>query len=210
MKDKGFDVFISDIEKYINPKDILTIFDIGSRDGNESIYLSEQYPDAAVWAFEPAKESFNNTLRNTLRYPRIRANNIAFSNEKGFKDFYFTQGNVGASSLLKPNEVPWAADQTVKLESVLVDTLDSFCMEKNICPDIIWIDVQGNEANVFKGGINTLKKVKAIYTECGLIPYYEGHTLRQDILDILIPLGFELIREDRDWEKEANLTFVRK
>lgn len=45
-------------------------------------------------------------------------------------------------------------------ETVSTETLDSYCSRKAIKPDFLKIDVEGNELNVFKGGIETLKKNK--------------------------------------------------
>jgi len=69
-------------------------------------------------------------------------------------------------------------------------TLDTWCAQNNIQPDIIWMDAQGAELDILKGAEQTLASVKVILTEVGLIPYYHGHTLKADIDGYLASLGF--------------------
>ena len=40
--------------------------------------------------------------------------------------------------------------------------------------DLIWMDVQGAEADVFRGGRETLAKTRFIYTEYGETELYQG------------------------------------
>jgi hypothetical protein len=106
--------------------------------------------------------------------------------------------------------VPWTGDQRVLVEKVECMTLDRWAQINGVHPDVLWVDVQSQELPFFVGGRQTLKKVKAIYTEAGLVPYYEGHTMSKDIIKELESQGFYLLRDEKDWEKETNLTFVRK
>lgn len=204
----GFKPFLDKVYPYINSPKV--IFDIGARECNESICFAEAFPEAKIFSFEPNPNQKDACEINSSRYPQITFSPIALSDKNGEMDFYIANGNVGASSLLKPHFIPWASDQSVSVKKVKVETLDSFCNKNNVYPDVIWMDVQGNELNTLKGGANALSSVKAIYTEAGVKPYYDGHTLKPDIVKFLSELGFRLIDEKLDWEMEANLIFVRK
>jgi hypothetical protein len=79
--------------------------------------------------------------------------------------------------------------------------------------DIIWIDVQGAELNVFKGGENILKNTKVIFTEVGLKAYYEGHSLKKDIDNYLLNLGFKEISDSFElngFDYEANTIYIKE
>lgn len=205
----GFYPFLEKIKQYVNFDEVKAIFDIGSRDCGESLSFSKEFPNSKIVAFEPNIYQIPICEENIKGVTNIQLVNKALSDFEGQSEFHVTVGNVGASSLLKPHFVPWAADQNVEIIKVDVTTLDSWCEENNIWPDIIWMDVQGNELNTFKGAVKTLKNIKAIYCEAGVIPYYDGHTLKTDILNFLQENGFKLIEEKLDWEREANLILVK-
>jgi FkbM family methyltransferase len=52
-------------------------------------------------------------------------------------------------------------------EEVITERLDDYCARKNIVPDFLKIDVEGNELRVFKGGAHILGTYKpSIIFEC--------------------------------------------
>lgn len=65
--------------------------------------------------------------------------------------------------------------------TVTASTLDTWCDKHGIeAIDFIWMDVQGAEIDVFKGGINTLTKTRFIYSEYSNQELYKGQfNLRQ-------------------------------
>ena len=73
--------------------------------------------------------------------------------------------------------------------------------------------MQGAELLVFQGAKNILKNTKIIMTEVGLKPYYEGHTLKADIDNLLIDLGFKELDssfELNGFDFEANTVYIRR
>jgi FkbM family methyltransferase len=119
--------------------------------------------------------------------------NIAISDFIGKTNFYVTPENIGASSLLKPLG-GYAGTKYDKIE-VECTTINKFCEDYNIDKiDLMWIDLQGNELNAFKGANKYLDKITGICSEVGLIPYYENHTLYPEINKYLE--GFNLKREE--------------
>ncbi len=203
----GFTQFVEDIRRYVGePKCIL---DIGSRDGEEALEFQKVFPNAEIHAFEPSEEN-HKICKENLKDTCVGLWRLAVSDNNEFSTFFYTPGNIGASSLARPLNVPWTHDQRVIEEEIQNTTLDFWSMIHEVTPDVIWIDVQSQELRAFIGGRETLKNVKAIYTEAGLVPYYENHTMRDDIVKELVEVqGFTLIRDEKDWEKETNLTFVR-
>lgn len=187
------------------------IFDIGSRDCMESIEFSKRYPSSQIYAFEPNPFQEMECRNNIKPYLSISLDTTALSNYEGTNQFYITDGNIGASSLLEPMMVPWTSNQHVSMATVNVTTLDQWTEKNRIKSiDILWMDVQGNELNVLQGSTSILKKTKIISTEGGLKPYYKEHTLRNDIVDFLTKHGFLLVYENKEWEYESNFIFVNK
>lgn len=203
----GFVQFLGDIEEYIGKPNC--ILDIGARECNESRLMALKFPQAKIFAFEPAGQNFKDCLE-AVKGTEIEVFKLALSNYEGEAKFYYTPANVGASSLLFPTFVPWANSNEVQEETVVVKTLDNWVKACNVRPDVIHIDCQGAELSVFQGAIETLKNVKIILTEAGLIPYYVGHQLKDSIVSFLEKSGFEVIRDEIDWSHETNLTLINR
>jgi FkbM family methyltransferase len=210
-KNPGYDYLMDKISPYISFDDIKCVFDIGSRDAIESIYFENTFKNANIYAFEPNPMQAIVCKQNVLytKANRVSVLELALSNIEGKVDFYVTPGNIGASSMLRPQFVPWTANQTFLKINVTSTKLDSFCEREKVKPDIIWMDVQGNELNVLRGAEDSLQSVKVIYTEAGVIPYYEGHTLKTDIIKYLADFGFEVLDDKLDWTHEANVIFIK-
>ena len=74
------------------------------------------------------------------------------------------------------------------------------------------MDAQGSELLVLQGAKNILKNTRIIMTEVGLKPYYEGHTMKKDIDELLLSLGFKELEgsfELNGFDYEANTIYVR-
>lgn len=189
------------IDRYIAHPQI--IFDVGSRDLEESIFFKQKYPDASVFAFEANPE------QKDICSIKAANNNINFysaavSDQVGKHDFFAVQKdgpnpNIGASAMsffsqdqlnfwkdIDPDSKP----NTKKYEVDTI-TLDSFCEEKSISSiDILWMDVQGWEQQVLNGGTKMLKNIKMIYTELSFKQFYEKTSFYPDIVKFLSDYGF--------------------
>jgi hypothetical protein len=55
-----------------------------------------------------------------------------------------------------------------------------------------------------------MPSIQVIYTEAGVIPYYDGHTLKSDIIDYLKEFDFVVLDDKLDWSHEANVIFIKK
>jgi FkbM family methyltransferase len=196
-----------DFAKVYSGERIELCFDIGSRDCGESIALNNLL-DCDVVAFEPNPDQY--TVCKSFESSRIKVEPIALSNFVGKSTFFKTPGNIGAASLLKPLSVPHTFDNTIVEVEVTVDTLNNYCNRVNKYPNLIWMDVQGSELNVISNMDKPiLDNLIYICSEVGIIPYYEGHTLEDQIKSTLIKYGFSLIFEKLEWEKEKFCIFKK-
>ena len=211
-----------------NLGNIKQVLDIGSWHLRQSIEFADIFPEARVHAFEPVPDSYELCLRthaqlDPQRKSRIHIHNIALSNASGEIPFYAvdpstsSEPNVGASSMFKfidgLNGTPFGQDLNQKEIKVQSDTLDNWCANNKVVEvDIMWVDVQGAELLVFRGAENILSNTRIIMTEVGLKPYYEGHTLKEDIDKFLAELGFEELKssfEINGFDYEANTIYYR-
>lgn len=216
--------------KLINSVDLTNvtrILDIGSWHLLQSIEFASIFSDARIDAFEPVPNSFEICKANLNaivpeKRNRIAIHNLALSNVNGSIPFFeidieqSSHANVGASSMLKfidgLNGTPFNQNLIQKEIEVPSSTLDSWCVENGVEHiDIMWVDIQGAELLLFQGAEKILSKTRIIMTEAGLQPYYEGHTLKDDIDSYLFKLGFEEIKlafEINVTDYEANVVYI--
>lgn len=189
-------MLISNFLNFINSKgshEINCILDIGSRDLDQSIEFNSVYPNAKIYAFEPTPEQFEICKGKALNYSNIQVEQLAISDKIGYLDFYKTLGNIGASSLLEPIDVPFSSNQIVEKISVKSDTLKNWIESNKIdSVDVMWMDTQGVELAALMGMEKYLNTVKFIHCEASRDPYYKGHMLRKELETFLLDNGFEI------------------
>lgn len=195
-----------EIEQYCGTKNPI-IIDIGASDGIEIVDFLNLYPECLVYAIEADPGPFKRLQKRFAGDNRVKCFNIAIAENNGRVSFncssgFFTeeqkQKNIQhdySGSILAP-KLHLEMAPGVKFEKkidVNCMTLDTFIKSQNLnMPDFIWMDVQGAEYCVFKGGTETLKNVKTIYTEYGLVELYEGQKTLWFIADYLKQFGFKL------------------
>jgi FkbM family methyltransferase len=209
---------------------INTVLDIGSWHLKQSIEFAWVFPTANVYAFEPSPQNLEECLhwKSTVdeeMQSRIHLNTIALSDKNGPITFYDIDKeksigipNAGAASKYKLIEGRDGTffNQKWAQKEITVDamTMDHWAMTNGIkSVDAIWIDVQGGELDVFKGGSQTLKNVKIIFTEVGLEAYYEGQSLKPQIEEFLFKYGFEEVSgvfELNGFAYEGNTIYIKK
>jgi len=176
------------------------IFDIGSHIGSVALKYRDMFPLASIYCFEPFPQSFDKLLRNLEDNNCFSCHRTAVSDKKGTSVF-----NVNLSSATnslfatdKRGSLYWGENLLDTIAQVEVDTitLDSFLLEKGIPHiDILKLDVQGSEFDVFKGAAATLSRqgISLIYTELIICPTYEGQRKLHEHLAFLDSFGYELL-----------------
>jgi FkbM family methyltransferase len=189
------------------------ILDIGSRDLEQSIEFNSVYKNSIIYAFEPNPEQFSICLEKSKNYKNIKVEQLAISEENGKLNFFITHGNVGASSLLEPINVPFASTQDftkITVDSVRLDKWLENNQINNV--DIMWLDTQGVELSALKSMGNKIKNVKFIHCEASELPYYKGHLLKKELSNFLLDLDFDLkfINDNYHPFKEGDIIATNK
>lgn len=205
-----------------------TILDIGAMDGWESVNMAKVFTEAKVYAFEPSRTNCDRCVKTYMTQPasvrgRIALSSVALTESSGPIKFWAVDEdkaqqakgkvNWGMGSMLQlmdPDMWPWEHNAQMGVD-VRGYSMDDWCSEAGVpSVDAIWMDVQGGELHVLKGGINTLRNVQVIMTEAGVKPYYHGHTLKPDIDRFLDGLGFAELESARQQahEYEVNAIYV--
>ena len=178
--------------------DIKGVIHIGAHYGQEySAY--ERLGVKNMMFFEPVSANYEKLMETLPENKHVRAFNIALGSEKGVKDIYIETANKGMScSLLEPaghlKQYPNITFDSK--ETVSVDRLDDIEFDRGLY-NMINIDVQGYELEVFKGGAETLKSIDIIYTEVNFAEVYKNCCRVEDLDSFLRKFGFIRIYTNR-------------
>lgn len=144
-----------------------TVLDVGAHIGLFSMLSSELTGDTGtVFSFEPTPSTREALELNLKCYEQaVIVPNLAWDEnvELDFHDFgtQFSAFNTATSGRLSDEQKTIAKDTLIKVQAI---TLDDFCLEKEIRPDLIKIDAESSEIQVLKGMRSLMDKVRPVVT----------------------------------------------
>lgn len=173
------------------------ILDVGANIGQFGCEMRNLGFKGTIISFEPMLEAFQTLSKNASKDKNWFVYQSSLGERDGKTTINISKNSV-SSSLLKnvpqlTNSAPNAA--FFKTEKVDVKKLDSIfdslaISDKNI---YLKIDTQGYEEKVLEGAANSLKHIKGIQIEMGLIPSYEGTLSFDEMKSKLNDLGYRLV-----------------
>ena len=132
------------MKKLIKKEDV--IWDIGSNIGFYTLLFSKLAKKGKVISFEPASRTYEILLKqiSVNSADNIVPNNLALGDKKGSQELYYEDAALaqGTASFFERS-----GSQHEKVQVETIDTLN-----KTVLPDIIKLDVEGYEEQVFLGG----------------------------------------------------------
>ncbi|MCU7843668.1 MAG: FkbM family methyltransferase [Candidatus Thiodiazotropha sp. (ex Monitilora ramsayi)] len=140
------------------------IVDAGANIGLASIYFANKYPEAKIFSIEPEQSNFNALKKNTASYPNITVIHAALWHENrkinlvdpGLGNWGFMTQEEGKSGSLTSEEKHQVQAITVN------DILNDYDVNHI---DILKIDIEGAEREVFLDTSSWLEKVGMIIIE---------------------------------------------
>lgn len=178
------------------------IFEIGSHMGFDTERIRNIFPESNIYCFEPDSRNIKILeerkifdIAKIYKYAVTDKNGKSYLNlssgiiPKSTGNNYYDSNLWSASNSIRDpkdhlNNFPWCTFE--EKEEVETITLDSFCFENNIEKiDFIWMDVQGCEDLVFKGGERVLKNTQYIFTEYSNEELYEGQKNLRELIKML-------------------------
>lgn len=172
-----------------------TILDIGAHEGCIAQQLAQLYRPEFIGLVEPLPQMAA-LLRTKYFAPQQKVFDCAVGRVGG-KAILNVLASTPSSSLL---EVTSGSSRLFnrpmdKIDAIEVSvrTLDSIFRDCSIQEiDLLKVDVQGYEIEVFAGGMGTLRKTRLVVTEVSFFEHYKGQPLFKEIYDYLNGAGFEL------------------
>ena len=140
---------------------INTIFDVGGNDGSYSILLSEIFPKANIYCFEPVPGTYKNAEESLKDVKNVSLQKFGLYKENCTLDIYndLQNPNDQISTVYPEGLVDFYTASELQKLQIEVKTLDSFCSEQKINTiDFLKIDVEGAELNVLEGAKDMLSK----------------------------------------------------
>ncbi|MCR4766510.1 MAG: FkbM family methyltransferase [Saccharofermentans sp.] len=144
----------------------INVIDIGANVGTSVIYFRNKLGgDSRFYAVEPVTENFNLLNANCAvnGFCDIVTFRAGISDKPGEACMDINPNNMGNCKIAGTDNdklVQCETDETYVGESVKLVTLDSFVSENRINEgafSLFWIDVEGHEPEVFRGGMNSFR-----------------------------------------------------
>lgn len=174
-----------------------TIIDVGANVGQFSVASSHLFKNVQIYGFEPVPESFEKLSKNVSKLDRVTIHALALGEQAGHIVFHVNSHSHSSSALplTKHHLMAFPHAKEDKVITVPVTTLDNISNELNlVSPVLLKLDVQGYEANVLKGAVETLKSVDYVLLEASFKPMYEGELLFTEIVELMQDYGFKFLR----------------
>jgi FkbM family methyltransferase len=199
---------------HVDAESIEQIVIVGANDGGEIPRLRLTYPRSRFLCFEPSPVWYNRLTETFRQADYVENRKLALSDCSGSAIFHELP-LAGNGSLLPPDREHWSSFSQIKENEVTsfevaMSTLDHEAKGlKQI--DLLWIDVQGAEGSVLKGGIETLRRVAAVFLEVALIDSpYRGALLFPQLQTMLTNFGFFCVGLGVDgWNYSGNSLWIR-
>ena len=180
----------------LNDTPVSTVFDVGAWIGKTAISYSQTFPNAKIHVFEPFPESFEKLSANLSNNgDTYILNQLAVSSSCGSSALHSNKIET-TNSLLESLDTNSNHDfyrDTVNIIEVKTTTLDDYCRDNGIeWINVLKIDTQGGELEVFKGASHLLENqlIDVIYCEVSFVPMYKNSPLFNDIMSYLLGHGY--------------------
>jgi FkbM family methyltransferase len=172
------------------------ILDIGAHTGAWSRTISELFPEATVYAFEPLADSCAAYEQAMSGHRAFRAFNVALGDRNGPVQLHRSSFRP-LSSVLPMATDEWSGllrgASSSEVVEVAMRKLDDLVDEEQLFfpgAALAKIDVQGYEDRVIDGAQKTLLKMDYLIVETSFEELYAGQVLFDDIASTLRSLGF--------------------
>lgn len=175
---------------FVDPIKTNVVFNIGALNGVEAILLSNHLPKSHIFLFEASLVPFKLILDNVSGIPNITSVLCGLGNSDGSAILNLFR-NPGLNSFLEECSDLELFDKKLLAEAVPISKSKTYCLNNNIKKvDLVYIDVQGFEIEVFKGFEDMIKNVSVIQAECSWKPKYKNQPSYKDVCDYLNQFGF--------------------
>ena len=169
------------------------IFDVGANKGEWSLLMSQLFPQAQLYLFEPQPRCrlaiVNKQLNNMELIPYAASSTVRKA------QIYTTPATSGIASL-HPRQDTYFEQYDFVTMDIQTTTIDNVIRDRQLDRvDFLKMDIEGHELDALKGAEQSLKskKIKALSFEFGS-GNINSRTFFRDFWDLLHPLNYKIYR----------------
>ena len=216
------------IFKKIIGTDAPIIVEVGAHYGEDTLRFLETFPRAKVYCFEPDPRNIK-IFESYVKDDRVVLSHSALAATEGKAEFFQSYEELQDNRV--PEKYDWIDLEDYKQEQINSSGASSLKKgHKDILPnsivvkterfdnwhrisgvgtiDLLWIDVQGAEADVIEGMGEAAQHVKLVWIEYGETQY-QGALTRLDTVRLMKEKGFAAVNELSDHGAAGDLLFKR-
>lgn len=144
----------------INQNAVKTIFDLGFNNGLNAVAYNKFLPNVEhIYGFDAIYDKCaDNTVENFIKNNKLTIIQKCIGSEKGKVNFVINNDFLPQSRCRDLTSMKTVSFENQEIINADIITLDEFCEENNVYPDLIKTDIEGAELPALKGAIKTIKK----------------------------------------------------
>ncbi len=159
--------------------------ELGAHRGGDTAWMA-RVPDVWIHAFEPDPRNYVPPARNVTVHRKAisdRDGSAPFILSKHGWEQEWTQSSSIKAPLNHLTRYPVTFGESVEVEAISLDSVSRIWGLGRI--DFIWADIQGAEGDMIRGGAETLRRTRFLYTEFSDEEMYAGQPKLSEILGML-------------------------
>jgi FkbM family methyltransferase len=210
-RDDPFRIGLELFDAHLPPNPV--VIEAGAHVGGDTRAMARRWRKGTVHAFEPVPEIYDALVANVRDLRNVRCHDLALGAADGEAPMWLSAGASDGSSSLRPPKTHLGSHPEVTFDTVATVravTIDRWCAEEGVQPDLLWLDLQGGELDALRAAERVLGGVKLIHAEVSTIEEYEGCALYPEVRAWLEERGFAVVAEALpDDSPQGNVLFGR-
>lgn len=186
------------------------IIEAGAYHGNTTNLISQMWPKAKIYTFEPNPDAYKTLTETTKNLSNVISFSMGLGETDEQGELYLCSNHPPACSyLMAVAHLPFIFEkEKLKTPMISVDSLKKQNNNENI--DFLYLDAEGYEAHICKGAENALKDIKAIYTVVNFTTFRQDNTIYQDLKKYLEKFDFKEIWKHTNSSYQGKVLFIKK
>ena len=185
------------IKKHVVPSPDEIIIDVGGANGGTAISFATAFPGHRVFCVEPNARMLSLLEKTAAEHPTVIVKPLALGRQRGEATLHVTANNLSSSlneidgEELKQTPPDFQARlHEEKQITVPVSSLDEEFPDERIL--LIKLDTQGTEAEILKGGSDTLSRTRFVLVEMNNHHLYKHTCQYYEVDELLRSHSFKL------------------